>query len=111
MKTSGRPVLAHGDLRLPPPPAGALYGAAAGVAPVAVISCHAARGVQIVALGLAGGGVGHVGVQRMPVVGGLLGAAGAGDRAEAAGYAGASGGRSRYRGSVLHARAVAGRVG
>src|SRR5215469_17542290 len=50
-----------------------------------------ARCVEAVALGLPGGSVRDVGVEGMPVVGGLDGAAGARDRAELAGDAGHGG--------------------
>src|SRR5215470_16249095 len=48
---------------------------------------HAAVDVDAVALGLARCGVRGVGIQRVPVVGDLLGAVGPGDRAERAGDA------------------------
>src|SRR5262249_16208783 len=57
----------------PPPPAGgpAGRGRSGGRAGRGHLPPLAARDVQAVALGHAGGGVGHVGVQRVPVVGGL----------------------------------------
>src|SRR6266702_7342549 len=45
---------------------------------------QAAVEVEVVALGLAGGGVADVGVQRVPVGGELTGATGPGDRADPA---------------------------
>src|ERR1700759_1162077 len=67
--------------------------------------------VEVVAAGLAGGGVGDVGVQRVPVVGGLLGSAGADDRAEPARDAGTGGRLSGQRRPVLRADTSAGRAG
>src|ERR1700722_15507316 len=72
---------------------------------------QAAVEVEVVALGLAGGAVADVGVQRVPVVGELAGAAGPGDRADPARQARAGRGGAGYRGPVRGAAAVALRRG
>src|SRR3954447_2560215 len=64
---------------------------------------YAAVDVDAVAPGLARGGVGGIGVQRVPVVGGLLGAIGPGDRAERAGDALPGGRRTGHRRPDLRA--------
>src|SRR5580700_168902 len=71
----------------------------------------AAVQVEVVALGLAGGGVADVGVQRVPVVGELAGPAGPGDRADPAGQTGAGRGSAGDRWPVRGAAAVAFRRG
>src|ERR1700730_6282816 len=72
---------------------------------------QAAVQVGVVALGLAGGRVADVDVQRLPVVGGRAGAAGPGDRADLAGQTGGGRGGAGYRGPVRGAAAVALRRG
>src|ERR1700730_18802911 len=72
---------------------------------------ESAAEVEIVAAGLAGGGVADVGVQRVPVVGELVRAAGAGDRGDLARQACAGRGGAGYRGPVRGAAAVAFRAG
>ena len=67
---------------------------------------HPAGQVKAVALGLPRSSIADVGVQRVPVVGGLLRPVGTGDHAERPGNAGASGGRSLDRRPEVGARAV-----
>src|SRR5690348_1652168 len=61
---------------------------------------QAAVEVEVVAPGLVGSAVADVGVQRMPVVGELTGAAGPGDRADPARQARAGCGGAGHRGPV-----------
>src|ERR1700733_1022508 len=68
---------------------------------------QAAVEVEVVAPGLAGGGVAYVGVQRVAVVGELAGAAGAGDRGDLARQAASGRGGAGHRRPVRGAAAVA----
>src|ERR1700730_7522292 len=72
---------------------------------------QAAVEVEIVAPGLAGGAVADIGVQRVPVVGELAGAAGPGDRADPARQARAGRGGAGQGRPVRGAAAVAFRHG